>query len=251
MSRAGQYLLAEYNKRKERNPRYSMRAFSRDVGLYPGRISQYFSGKRPISKTMVQHLSGKLQLDKDMTEYFLYLADIDKKTKRTVQPRVLQDDELALIAEWYHFTVLSLIATEDFRYDYKWMSTRTGLPEDLVRISVERLIRLNLVSEKNRSLTLNTPHLSTTHDIPSSVLRLSHKDSLQHVMNRMDQVPVEMRDVTSITLPVNEKKIPAAKEMIKTFRRRLAKVLGEGKKTQVYTVNVALFPLTKVGEPHA
>ena len=87
--------------------------------------------------------------------------------------------------------------------------------------------------------------MATTSGIPNQYLRLSHKDSLTNIVNNLDQVPVEKRDLSFITLAIDTKKLPKAKEMVRTFRRRLANYLSQGKRTQVYTINIQLFPLTK------
>jgi uncharacterized protein (TIGR02147 family) len=52
--------------------------------------------------------------------------------------------------------------------------------------------------------------------------------------------------VTSITFSINRKNIPEAKKMIRTFRRKMATLMAKGHKTDVYNLNVQLFPVTKV-----
>ncbi|MNS96870.1 hypothetical protein D3C72_1311880 [compost metagenome] len=66
-----------------------------------------------------------------------------------------------------------------------------------------------------------------------------------NIIDNLDRVHVDKRDMSMITLAIDSKKIPKAKEMIKVFRRKLANYLAQGKKDGVYTINIQLFPLTK------
>ncbi|MFS4460651.1 DUF4423 domain-containing protein [Bdellovibrio sp. HCB2-146] len=245
MSRASDYLLSQYQQRKNRNPRYSIRAFARTLEINPGRVSQYFDNERPITKAAGANISAKLDLDETQRTYFLHLIELDTKERRGEYVRRIKEDELSMIVEWYHDAILTLVNTADFKFDFDWMAQRMGLPVTLIQSSWERLERLGYVKVEGNKVITDASPLLTTSDIPSHYLRLSHKDSLKNIIDNIDQVSVEKRDVSSITLAVDPKKLPKAKEMIRTFRRRLANYLSQGKKSSVYTINVQLFPLSK------
>jgi uncharacterized protein (TIGR02147 family) len=245
MSRSSEFLQFQYQQRRNRNPRYSMRAFARTLDLNPGRVSQYFDNERSITKSAGISIATKLDLDPTQKEYFLHLIEIDNKEKRGDHIRLMKEDELSMLVEWYHDAVASLANTADFQYDFDWMAGRLGLPVALIKASWERLERLGHVQVENGKVTLDAPPMTTTSDIPNQYLRLSHKDSLTNIINNLDHVPVDKRDLSFITMAIDVKKLPKAKEMIRTFRRRLANYLSQGKRTQVYTVNIQLFPLTK------
>ncbi|MEK2644844.1 TIGR02147 family protein [Bdellovibrio sp. BCCA] len=245
MSRSSEFLLAQFNQRKAKNPRYSQRAFARLLGVNPGRVTQYFAGERPITATAAQKMSEKLGLDKEQQAYFCYLTEIDKKSRSVVDPRILRDDELALVVEWYHFAVLSLISTKDFRLDSEWISRRLGIPTSIVESSLQRLERLKFITIEDGKALVEKGPIATSSDVPNEFLRLSHQDALRHIVDNISAVAVEKRDLSSITLAVDEKKLPEAKQMIRTFRRKLANFLSQGKKSQVYMINVQLFPLSK------
>ena len=55
---------------------------------------------------------------------------------------------------------------------------------------------------------------------------------------------MDERDFSGITMAINVEKLDEAKEMIRAFRRKLCKFLETGKKTEVYTLRVQLFPKT-------
>lgn len=245
MSRAVEYLLTRYNSRKLKNPRYSQRAFAAHLGIHSGRLSQYISGERTISATTGRKIAEKLALDSAETEYFIHLITSDKEATKS-NKRTLADDEMALMVEWYHAALLALLTTKDFRPDYSWMAKRLNLPQEVVQASMERLLRIGLVEETDKGIKRKPGVVSTGTDVPSQFLRLSHKDTLRYVIDGIDRVPLEKRDVTSVTFAMDIRKIPMAKKMIRDFRLKLASKLSKGTKTDVVSLSVQLFPFTEV-----
>jgi transcriptional regulator with XRE-family HTH domain len=57
------YLRRAFEDRRRRNPRYSVRAFARDLGCDHATLSQWLRGKRPMSAGAVQQISAALDLD--------------------------------------------------------------------------------------------------------------------------------------------------------------------------------------------
>ena len=55
-------LKEEWQRRRERNPRYSLRAYAQHLGLPSSRLSEYFSGKRRLTLSMSRRLTAKLGL---------------------------------------------------------------------------------------------------------------------------------------------------------------------------------------------
>lgn len=155
-------------------------------------------------------------------------------------------DQFYLIADRYHFHLLALIQTEDFKNDLKWMAKRLGISVVQVRTALDRLERLGLITKDKTDLRLSsTKGISTSHDVSSGALRKSHHQALDRATLSLDQDPVEIRDFSSITMAIDQKKIPEAKRMIKEFRRRLCKFMETGKSGEVYELNIQLVPVTK------
>lgn len=64
-------LWAEFEKRHQRNPRYSLRSFSKQLGLNYGHTSRIFARKRAIRLSTAQKLVERLQLPDDEKIRFL------------------------------------------------------------------------------------------------------------------------------------------------------------------------------------
>src|SRR4051794_25234007 len=70
---------AFFTERAKRNPRYSLRAFSRDVGISASRLSEVLNGRSgSLSAHTVGSLSQRLGLGAREAAYFLALAQRDQ-----------------------------------------------------------------------------------------------------------------------------------------------------------------------------
>ncbi len=245
MTRSAEYLYAKFNSRKIRNARYSLRAFSSQLGIHSGRVSQFFSGERLISPSMARSLAEKLGLDDAETEYFEHLAKTDKENAKSAV-RNLAEDELALIVEWYHASILALLKTDGFKSDSQWIAKKMNLPIEIINASLERMERLGLITNSKKGWRRTAGPISTTVDVPSSYLRLSHKDLIGKIINEMDAVAPENREISSITFPMSPAKLPSLKKELRDLSVRLANKASRGKKSDVYSFSLQLFPLTKV-----
>lgn len=247
-------LLVEFEVRRAKNPRYSLRAFATSLGLSAGRLSEFLSGKRQLNRANSIKVASALALTPTETKIWLKNCGFSasreapiRLSQKPVQNYVqLEDDQFHIIADWEHFAILTYLETDLEDKSEGAIASRLGINELTARLALNRLMRLGMVSKEGTQFQKETPPLSTTSDIASSALRKSHRQTLEQAMESLEKVPVELRDITSITIPTNMKKLALAKKLIKDFRRRLAAVLEDGEKTEVYNLNIQLVPLTSV-----
>lgn len=229
-----EWLLGELKRRKSTNAAYSLRAFSKTLELTPGRLSEYLSGKRTVTPHMARKLALKLGVAPTTS------TDIDKKFGAP-----LENEAFAAIADWQHYAILSLMETKGFKLDEKFIARRLGISPLDAREALERLLRLGLVEKQGAKLTRTKRNLSTTQDVASAALRKSHEQNLRQAIACLEEVQVELRDISSITMAIDSRKLPLAKEAIKDFRRRLMLLLEAGEADEVYNLNIQLVPVTK------
>jgi hypothetical protein len=117
------HLLRELDRRRARNPRYSLRAFARQLGTDHTALARLLHSHRRLTPARARSLGARLGLAP---------AEIDEAC-RIEGARLLA----------------ALVARPDFRPDSRWIATRTGLPVDDVNIALQRLLharRLHMVS---------------------------------------------------------------------------------------------------------
>jgi uncharacterized protein (TIGR02147 family) len=156
----------------------------------------------------------------------------------------LTTDAFHALADWHHFAILSLMDTASFKPEAKWIARRLGISVIEARTGIDRLKRLDLITEKGGKLKRTAAHLTTTHDVSSAALKLSHHQALEQADRALEDVALELRDITSMTMAIDVGKIQEAKKLIKDFRRKLSVYLESGKRTEVYNLNVQLIPLS-------
>lgn len=273
-STARLWLQEEFNRRRERNPAFSLRAFAQLLEIPPGRLSEILNQKRPMTVALVSRLAERLALDPRQRRQLLERLTLERQAMRPGRNTVsaqkdlvpgvdrpsgagdgqsssphdfeqLSLDQFRVVADWYHFAILSLMEVADFQPRISWIAKRLGISTIQATSAIERLDRLGLIQRSDKNWTPTHRDLATPSDISSSALRRSHQQSLEQAINSLAEVPVELRDITSITMAIDLKKIPQAKELIREFRRRLGALLETDDRTEVYNLNIQLVPVTR------
>ncbi|MCB0404641.1 MAG: TIGR02147 family protein [Bdellovibrionales bacterium] len=243
-----EWLREEYLRRRERNPSYSLRAFARALGLSPGPLSEILSKKRELSLKLALRIAEHIAMNPEQLEAFVQpLRErlVAPVSAREAQFRELSVDTYYLIADWYHFAILSLMETKGFQSRVRWIAERLAISVVEVRSALERMERLELVVRKAQKWFLNQEGVTTTHDVPNGALKKSHQQQLDIAKASLDSVPVEERDITSMMMAIDVSKLPQAKQYIRQFRRQLSQFLETGNKTEVYNLSIQLVPLSK------
>lgn len=247
MNKSSEFLINEYHRRKIQSPSLTNAQFAKSLGIPSSRLSDYINGRRIMTLSVAKQVVSGLALPANEIEHIKTLIETDRTKRKTLLPEIqLKDDEFSMICDWYHFAIMSLVATKDFRWEAYWIAERINIAVEVAAAAMDRLVRMKFVEVIGQNVTATHRQLETTHNIPSESLRRSHKQSLIQVVENIDRVPLDLRDVTSITFAINRKRIPEAKRMIRTFRRKMATLLGQGPKSEVYNLNIQLFPVTKV-----
>ncbi len=234
-----------YRERKAKNSSYSLRAFSRDLGVSSTALSDVISNKRDFSVKNAKKVSEKLGFSP--IQFELMLADVKKQSlDSNLQLEVMQikEDEFNLISNWYFLAILTLSQQKHIKADSDNISKRLGIKEEEARFAIETLERLDLITIKNGNLKRTSLPLRTTSDIPSYAIRKYHKDNLKVVEHSLDHVPVDLREVCSMNLNIDPKKIKKAKKLINDFKENFTQEMEKSKAVETYTLAMHFFPAT-------
>lgn len=247
------WLIFHFEKRMKKNPAYSLRAFAKSINLSPSYLSRVFSGERPLSLKAFLKISETLDLDpKERKKVFNLITSEntitngERNDEESDDPTQLTLDAFYVISEWYHFAIMQLFYIKGFKEDSTWIAKMLGISSHEVNFAFERLLRLGLIEKnKNGKLVRTSATLTTGSDIPSSGIRQFQRQILEKAILSLEQDSVEKRDITSMTMAINIKHLPRAKEEIKKFRKKMTKLLEEGERSQVYNLGIHLIPLTQ------
>lgn len=235
-------LLEEFANAQVRNPKYSMRAYAKKVGVGQSAISEILSGKRPITrKTAEKILIG---LDKSPIEIseVLQSEPINQQKYKS-----LDMDTYHMIADWYYYAILSLAETVDFESSVDWIAKRLGISISTAGEATQRLLRLGLLERhpKTGKLKATGDQFEAISAIAHPALKKACRQNLELAVKALDESNFEERDFTAITLCFNPSKMLEAKKLIKNFRRNFCRAMESHEKKEVYKLSLQLFPLSK------
>ncbi|HCM41631.1 MAG: hypothetical protein A2070_00925 [Bdellovibrionales bacterium GWC1_52_8] len=256
------FLKDELERRIASNPKYSLRAFSRDIRVSPQILSNVLNGKRGISIEVAAEIADRLGLTPDESSRFidlvLYVHAKNAAAKKIIEFKIeekaaaqspystLDVEAFKAISDWYHNAILELVETKGFKNDPRWIAARLGISIHETQQAVQRLKQLELLEEdEKRGLKKTEINLTASYGVPSSAIRKFSRQVLQKAIESLDEQTLDERDITTMTMAIDPDRLQDAAKMISQFRRKLTDFLEQGNRTEVYTFVPALFRLTR------
>lgn len=242
-------LLNEFTSRKARNTQYSLRAFARDLGVSKTAVSDVLSGKRKFSKQAIRKIADRLGLSPIERETLMNrLSVFDGVDKREYLQ--LQEDQFRVMCDWYYIGVLLLAQLKEHKANSTWISKKLAISELEARAAVATLERLGLVRVHKGKLLRTTLPVKTTTGVPSYSIRSYHKQNLRLAEDCLEQEPIERRIFSAISMPTKKEKLREAEILITQFKEKMAQLISDDTATDVYTLAIQLFPITRTDKVH-
>lgn len=259
-----EYIREELMIRHKKNPRYSLRAFSKQVQLSSSFVSKLLNGKRPLTKETFLTISSRLAIPLEIERHYLEVEFENENSKVTKENKVnlfeekpnssnylnLHADQFKFIADWYHFAILELISVEGFIPNPNSIASQLGITSLEAKESLDRLIRMNLIKTtktKSGKVQFTTSNFTTIDKKIATAATFKQQNAiLNKAIEALENTPIEERSQTSMTLAIPQSRLVEAEKLIKNFRRDLTELLQrKGKRDSVYQLSISFFPLTQ------
>jgi len=240
-----------------------MRAFARDIGISPSRMSEIMSGKKGLSVLRAEKVAEHLQLNP--LELKLFMTSVKAKhsrshhLKQTAQNQFEEMRQLdgfhevdlekfKIISDCHHVGILEMFHLKDFSPKPEWIAKRIGIDEQEVRLALVRLLDFGLLRvDEYGNYQATEADFATPSDIPSSEIRKFHKQTLKKAEQSLEKNAVDERDFSSMTMAIQKDKMAEAKLMIRDFRRKFCQtVQSSADADRVYLMNIHFFPLDEI-----
>lgn len=261
MKEAKDILSEILSERTTANPRYSLRAFARDLGISPQQLSNVMNGRRGLGREMALKVTSRLGLSSSQKDLFLESlrakfskSKIQRKIAKTKMKSIeassstknLEMDLFKIISNWHHLTLIELIKiTRPKDQTLSWFSKRLGISEAEVKYSLERLERLELISRSKKGWSANQDVVIADKEISVESVRNFHRQVLEKAILALSFQNSEERYGSSSTLPIKVKDLPKAREMIQKFRLEFDETLSDPNQgDEVYALSFQFFKLT-------
>jgi len=240
--------------RQGRNPNYSLRAFSRDLGMHPATLSMAIQKKRKVPKDNITQVIKNLCLN--ATEEVLFIDSLNQnediihkiETKPEYNDRFILDESyLKVIAEWEHYAVLTLMENLNFKSSPDYIADRLCIEKERAVEVINNLEQAKLISiDQQGNFNLNQGPVRTPEDRISDALQRAYIENLDISKKYIKETPLELRDFSTITVSTDLEKLPEAKKIIREFRKKMASLLKGDNQTEVFQLAIQLHPLTNI-----
>jgi uncharacterized protein (TIGR02147 family) len=252
-------LKRELEQRLHSNSRYSLRAFARDLGLAPSRVSEVLSGRCGLSSRRATEIGKRLGWAAVEREFFqLQVEALHSKSpakKKLAKARLkelaklpafqtLDDERFAVLSDWQHYAILELTYLPNFQPSMVWIARRLQITTFEATAAVERLLKQGLLKEEGGTLKCTEDFLFNNSDVPAAEIRNHHRQLLDKARAALDVQPVGERESLTLTFSLDPKVLPRIRESLARFRDEIAGLAESGaEKERVYSLSLHLFAL--------
>lgn len=243
------YLKNEINQRKQKNFRYSERAFARDLGISPGFLNLLLSGKKSLSAERGLELAKKLSWSELKTLKFVGMIEGNESTlknsaKKSKTPNTMIEAEFEEISDWYYFAIVELTDLIESA-DPAVFAKELNISKLEADFAIKKLLRLGVICESKKGFVKAKPDYGISEKNLESIKKF-HRQCLEKAILALRDQSLEEREFNSLTLSFDSTRTLEAKKMIREFIYNFDRRFLSGTKDSVYQMNVNLIKLNKV-----
>ncbi|MBL7688021.1 MAG: TIGR02147 family protein [Bdellovibrionaceae bacterium] len=264
------FLKRFFDGKLKKNPRYSLRAFARDLGVSPSYLTHLLRGSRKLSLEKAEVIADRLGLRGEGRGRFIRHAAAESGVRlgarkvldpllsesigrRDISPlsdfQSLTVEEFQSICDWQSLAVLEWMGCSETEKDIASIGRAFSMSQTEVIDTLSRLKELKLLVETPRGWTKRSMKLAIPTINSRRPIRQFHRSVVGHALAVMEtelaDSDFQRRIVLSSTVAVNPDSIEVAKSRIGQFVGELTQSLSAGPCSEVYMVSIQLVPLSK------
>jgi len=240
-------LRNEFSRRARENPNYSLRAFARYLKVSHSLLSLVLNNHREPSARFVATISERLRFSPEKAALMHQSLKKHPQAAPATKVNQLTLDQFALISEWQHYAILSLLEVPGTELIPSFVASRLNISPMLAKVSIERLKNLGLVKKgSDGKWKQSSEPIVIENKISTSWTRKFQRQLLIKAIQSLETDPIEFRDFSSITFAMHPKHVEFALKKIREFRRQLVHELEAfGDPKEVYNLTVQIFPVSR------
>ena len=218
---------------------FSYRRFSALAGMKsPNYMQLVIQGQRNLSPESAEKIAQALKLTKTETEYFLALVQRQSaksdsenlraekdlfKAAKALKAKFIQQGEVQVFKEWYHFVIRELVFLPDFEPSAEWICERLQHTLSLAQAesSLHFLIQSGFLAFKDGKYQAADPVIDTgTALFQHRILQEYHAKTLKMWAEQLLQAGLghQRQEVGLVNIPVPSDKIPELQKKIRNFQ---------------------------------
>lgn len=231
-----QIIETEFVARKSKNPGYSLRAYSKFLGVDAGSLSRFLKGERDFSFNKLKSLAYKIGLSEQQLEK----AFVDVKFG------LIEAKHFSLLANWYYVAILECIALDDFQPNPHWIARQLNVSLPIINVAVNQLMRAGAIEITVKGEWVNNFKNFTTQsneNIDDLALRNHQKQLLSLAQQSIDFNAADKKSHTAFVTALDADLVPELKQEIKIFREKIANLIKKKsiKRDSLYCLQINFF----------
>lgn len=258
-------LQNEFAKRQRKNPKYTLRAMARDLGIEATTLSQVLRGKRKMSPSKMREVLMAVGFNNIEAEAIMRMTLTLGTLPRVADAGFITWSETPnpWRTHWGYYAILSAFELADFTAEESWFAQTLNLTANETTSILQCLEQDGLIDRTPQTWQLSKKRVSATSTKDKKSLQTALRENVLKSISFLDGNPdgiasltqnpnAAVADFSGMTFSVEQSKLPEAMRLIKEFRRSLAEFLCGGDEAfsndMVYRLNVQLFPLSQPKE---
>lgn len=234
------FMQQQLKRRQEKNAKFSLRSFARLLETDPSSLSKILNGLRIPSEETVEKWVEKMKLTEDEASELRRLA----LHSNTFNP--LNHEFFESTYSWAHPILLEALKLPNAHRNLPKLASFLNMSPEELNKTIE-FLESHKILQKNQNAPGYTPTNLTTVHIPytSELRRGLQKKYLEMAHNALENVPLEKRDNSTLTVAIHTDDLPAIKDIIREARHKINR-LAEKRRNQlnaVYNFSSALYPV--------
>ena len=257
------FLKEYYDRRKAEMPLYSYRMMGDKLGLDSSYLYRVLQKKQHLPAHALPAAQDILALSGRQAEYFelLYSAAVTKDkgkreelmakalSLRDVHLHDLKQAELKLLENWWIPAVRAYLELNGGVVNLKQIAKDICPPitEEQAKEAIDTLLEVGLIKKMaSGKLALTDAHLTVGGPEKAKAVRHFQKEVLRLAAESLENTPVEERNISTLTLSVDQACFDDLGDMLKEFRRLIQKrVDGAKNPDRVMQLSMAFYPVAQ------
>jgi uncharacterized protein (TIGR02147 family) len=234
----------------QRNPRFSLRSFAKQLGIDHSTLSQVLRSRRRLSARALEAVGQCVGLSEEAIQ--AYSRSTRKPTSNNLPENVrrfhLDLDTFQSLSVWYHYAILELIQVQGFKTDSRWIANTLGIEVGDVNIALQRLLRLGLLEMSARDRWIDKSgdaEFRSSTNLTEAACNQMNQEIHELAVDAIKRIPSQHRAHREVVIALDSRMLPRLKALADEFVNQLQSLVSEGDaKDDVYQVEISFFPIT-------
>ncbi|KHD88372.1 MAG: hypothetical protein OM95_09560 [Bdellovibrio sp. ArHS] len=244
-------LIADFKSRNNKNPKFSLRAYARTLGVSPTSLSQIMSGKRKLTYPVAVVIFDKVAMDpkdRDQALSVLRTHMQDERRRKTKYDVIEVEAPVSKVSlSWLEMAITPFMSTPHYNGGAESIARYFGVSKQEASNALKHLEQMQIVEWKDGGYreVFKAELRYGSERMPTEVVKKLRLESLERTRELVSRNPPEDQGFMGVSyMAVSEQhKTKALNELqsfVKNFRKKYG-TIGEADEIFLLSVNFLSF----------